>query len=133
MAKLTGKEMYEMHFNDGLSFTDIADKCGISKQAVQQDVKRYALYISGKRGRRFNINTIVYQGIYDYFLDHPQETLLSLTKKLKINDQNGFVNFRRFITGQNDVKVKISLIKKVCDVICKPFEEVFVERRTEDV
>lgn len=46
---------------------------------------------------------------------------------------NGFANFHRFITGQNDVKVKISLIKKVCDVICKPFEEVFQERRNEDV
>ena len=133
MAKLTGKEMYEMHFNDGLSFTDIAEKYGMSKQDVQQEVRRYTLYISGKRGKRFNINTIVYQGIYDYFLDHPQETLLSLTKKLKINDQNGFANFHRFITGQNDVKVKISLIKKICDVIGKPFEEVFIERRTKDV
>lgn len=133
MAKLTGKEMYEMHFNDELSFIDIADQCGMSKQDVQQEVRKYSLYISGKRGKRFKINTIVYQGIYDYFLDYPQESLITLTKKLKINDQNGFVNFRRFITGQNDVKVKISLIKKICDVIGKPFEEVFQERRTKDV
>lgn len=129
---MTNAEMFEMR-QGGASYQEIADKCGTSKQNVHRRLYLYVRKINGIRGRGFDINKIVYQGLYDWFNENIGESISSLCLKV-FGDTNGIryiKKFRCFIIGKHDSSFKVQHIKKLCEVTGKSFEELFKRRDIE--
>ena len=130
---MTTKEMYEMRMS-GVPYQEIADICGMSKQGAWDKVNRYMKKNNlerNLRGHNFNIESIIYKGIYDYFKANREETILSFANKIYGDGDKG-KNFaekiRRHIKGERDAWFKVDEIKNICRVVGKPLEEVFEER-----
>ncbi|MBE7039120.1 MAG: AsnC family protein [Ruminococcaceae bacterium] len=124
------KKIYEM-LQNGATYQEIGDSFGISKQAVHNRITFYKRKLEGIRGHGFNIESIVYKGIYDYFKEHLNESLHSLCRKVYQRPNNSsIVKLREFLKGKHDSIFKIEQIKRLCEVIGKPFEEVFERRDT---
>lgn len=122
------KTMYEM-LQSGSTYQEIADLYGISKQAVHQRVYRHKRKLDGIRGRHFDIDKIVYKGIYDWFQEHFDESLSSLILKVYGHKNNAAVTkFRGFLVGNHDTHFKTEHIKRLCELTGKTYEDLF-ERR----
>lgn len=122
------KKMYEM-LQNGSTYQKIGDSFGISKQAVHQRITLYKRKLKGIRGHSFNIESVVYKGIYEWFKEHLNESPCSLCARVYQNPNgNSIKKFRGFLKGEHDSVFNIKHIKRLCEVIEKPFEEVF-ERR----
>ena len=114
--------------NNGATYQQIADECGISRQAVHQSVTHYDQRIKKRvRGRGFLIEKIKYKGIYEHFIDDETETLSSFTFGV-YGDRVHCSKMSHFLKGEHDSHFKIAQIKKLCEICGKPFEEVFSER-----
>ena len=125
---MTSKEMLEMRVN-GSTYQEIADICGITRQAVHERVTKYfKKVVNGKRGRNFTCVEIIYEGIYDHFEKDENETLMSLSIKVFGDDTHGDT-LRNCITGKHESRFTINQIKKMCEVVGKSFEETFRERK----
>ena len=125
----TLKKMVEMRM-DGASYQEIGDAFGMSKQNAQNVLSRYYKRLSGHRGRGFNIENIAYEGIYDFFDKNKKMTVSRFASLIFGNDApHGVAKVRTFITGESNALFKISHIKKMCELVGKPFEECFKERR----
>ena len=125
---MTAKEMLQMRL-DGATYQEIADICGISKQAVHESVTRYyKRVVDGKRGQNFSCEEIVYEGIYEHFMKDENESATSFSIKIFGINGSRAKNIRNFITGKNNSHFTIPQIKRMCEVVGKPFEEVFKER-----
>ncbi len=125
---MTNEEMYAM-LQNGVTYQKIADIEGISKQAVHQRMIFYKRKVNGIRGNGFNINHIVYQGIYDWFKEQLNESISSLCKKVYGYAQaSTMINFRKFLKGEQDTHFTLKQMKRLCETVGKPFEEVFKRR-----
>ena len=131
---MDGKEIVQMRM-DGKTFQEIADFCGISKQAVHQKFKSYMRFLAGERGntvdgRRFNINDIPYKGLHEYFKENEKENVSSFCRKMHGGKENTpfATKMRNFLTGANASHFTIEQIKAMCGIVGKPFEEVFENR-----
>lgn len=118
----------------GYKITQIAKMAGISFQAVGKRLKRYDQGIPfTRRGKKLNIEKIVYQGFYDWFLEHPLESVQSFLRKMHDETTNGNnEKMRHFICGKREAYFTVSQIKKMCEIIGKPFEEIFKERENNE-
>ena len=124
---MTSAEMMKMRL-EGATYQEIADKCGVSKQDVHERVNNYyKRVIGGHRGHKLNCDEIIYKGIYEHFLDNPKESVSSFSKKL-YGDTAQCNKIRQFIKGETESRFTIQQISKMCEIVGKPFEEVFVER-----
>lgn len=115
---MTTQEMINERLN-GKTYREIAEMCGMSRQNVHSRIKHLV------KGR---FHRIIYKGIYDYFADNKNETLRSFAEK--INQNETVVCYRiliDFIYGRRNT-ISINAIKKICEVVNKPFEEAFKER-----
>lgn len=121
------KEMLKMRM-DGATFQEIADRYGISRQAVHQSLKHYTDRLEGKR-YALNVDKIIYKGIAEFFLDNPEESVTSFSRKVL---GQGTANLKRGLIGENEMHFTINQIKKICNIIGKPFEEVFELRGDEE-
>lgn len=142
---MTTEEMINMRAK-GATFKEIANIAGVSKQCVQQNISAYMerrsylidrptqLRVNGMRGSKLCIEDIVYTGIYEYFRDNPDESLTSFTCRVYGNDNThtNIERMRRLIKGGCDSAMPISIYKKICRIVGKPFEEVFEERDIEE-
>ena len=129
---MTNAEMFEMR-KGGATYQEIADLCGISKQSVYSRLHYYVRKVNGIRGRGFDINKILYQGLYDWFNENMGESISSLCEKVfgSGNGKNYYDKFRFFIIGKHDSSFKVGHLKKLCEVTGKSFEELF-KRRDEE-
>ena len=124
------KEMVKMRI-DGATFQEIADACGVTKQAVQQKVSAYYNgQLKSKRGRKLNIQKIKYKGIYEYFVENPTETLTSFVNK--VFGENGRCNsnvnkMSDFLYRKRESRFSIAQIKRICEIVGQPFEKTFKE------
>jgi predicted DNA-binding protein YlxM (UPF0122 family) len=126
---MTTKEMVILH-SEGMSFQKIADICGVSKQAVHQRVSTYCEDKICKRGRQFNVSKIKYKGLYEHFVNNPNETVTSLTIKIYGHRGKHVAVIRTLLLGTNST-LPLNAFKKICEIVGKPFEEVFEERDVE--
>lgn len=131
---MDGKEIVKMRM-DGRTFQEIADYYGTTKQAVHTKFRSYLKILDGERGRtvagkRFNINRIPYKGLYEHFREKETETISSFA--LKVSGSEAATNFiqkmKTFLNGTHNALFKIDQIKRMCEIVGKPFEEVFEER-----
>lgn len=122
---MTVKEMIELR-NSGMTYQKIADICGISKQAVHIKLNRGA---KKRQGRKTPIENIRYKGIYDYFKQNEMESVSSLSIKVFGSyNQAGRHRINALITKKHKSTLPLKYLFKICEVIGKPFEEVFKER-----
>lgn len=111
----------------GLTYQEIADRCGISKQRVHQ-------LIGKARKNNADVEKIVYKGIYDFMIQHPNISFSTLyrTTISQSASENDIKAFRRFLTNTTDKanKLTIGQIKRLIKLTGKSFEELF-ERRND--
>lgn len=125
------KEMLEMRVN-GATFQEIANKYGISRQAVHQTLNSYMARLQGKR-YALDVDKIIFKGIAEWFFENPDESMSSFSRKVFGYDTGAKVkDVRMNLYGEYTVYFSIEQIKKICEVIGKPFEEVFELRGVEE-
>ena len=122
-------EIVEMRKN-GATFQQIADSFGVSRQCIHEAFHKQT---HGRwkrmRGHGFDIETIVYKGLYEHFKNNIFETLTSFTTKIYGHPyNNGIPVLRNFVKGDSDSRFSITHIKRMCEITGKSFEELF-ERR----
>ena len=125
------KEMLEMRVS-GATFQEIANKYGVSRQAVHQTLNSYMARLQGKR-YALDVDKIIYKGIAEWFLENPNESITSFSKRVLGCDsgqRSGAI--KRGLIGENETYFTINQIKKICEVVGKPFEEVFELRGEEE-
>lgn len=128
----TLRKMVEMRM-DGTTYQEIGDAFGMSKQNAQDVLSRYYKRLSGHRGRGFTIENIAYEGIYDFFDKNKKMTVSRFASLIFGNDApRNVAKVRGFIIGEHEALFKISHIKKMCELVGKPFEEVFKLREEND-
>jgi hypothetical protein len=86
------------------------------------------------RGKRLDLNSIKYDAIREYFEKNENETVTSFSQKIyatewSCGDRSSLV--RKFIKGEQESFFTIKQIKRMCEIVGKPFEEVFKECETE--
>ena len=132
---MTAKEMFEMR-QKGATFQEIGDAAGMSRQGAQGIVVRYAKnLVALKRGKGSGLylDKIVYQGIYEHFVKNEEETFTSFARKIYDHEPSTTaMKMRGFLMGEHDSYYTIGQIKKMCEIVGKPFEEVFKERETDE-
>lgn len=129
---MTNAEMLKMRA-EGATLQEIADKAGCSRQSVDDVVKRLAKHVlEGRRGKSLYTSEIKFQGFYEHFQNNPKESLNSFSIKVfGGHNSAAYTRLRDLITGKGDPYFAFSQIKKMCEIIGKPFEEVFKEREGE--
>ena len=128
MAKMSHRQMLQMRLN-GATYQEIADASGLSKQRVHMLLTTYAPELKGVRGNGFNIETIVYKGIYEYFKKNETESLSSFAMKVfGYTTKDNIPSMRKFIIGECNSRYNIPQMQKICELVGMPFEKVF-ERR----
>lgn len=129
---MTLKEKADMR-KDGATYQQIADACGISRQAVQQQVSEFEKRRTyGIRGRQWYINNIRYKGIYDHFNNNAQESLSSFSRAIYGYTASRVAITRNFLCNGSETKFTINQIKRICKRCGKSFEEVFAERNIDE-
>lgn len=126
------KEMLLMRLN-GMTFQQIADKCGVSRQRAYQSVMAYTDRIAkGKRGRVFFYEEIIFESIREHFEKKEEETITSFAVAVFGENSKKTTTMRTFLKGETDSRFTISQIKRICEICGKPFEEVFKEIEVSD-
>lgn len=113
------QDMRKRHF----TYHDIAEHFGISRQRVYQILKK-----SRKRNTNANIEEIVYEGIYQLFINDPTMSYTKFSRILTGGERYPVPKIIGFLKGA-DTFLQISEIKNICAYIGKPFEEVFKPRK----
>ena len=117
------EEMIKMR-ESGVSVREIADMCGTSRAAVYDKFYRYEMKTKiGRRSKFFWVRDIKFKAIREHFAANYKETPHSFANKVGVASPT----MKNFLLGKCDSYFNIKQIKKMCDVVGKPFEEVFCE------
>ena len=82
-----------------MTYREIADVFGVSRQRIQQVLKKGIVY---KRKYAADIEKIPYEGIYKFMVENPRVTFSALAVILFGYSGNARVNMaRRFVCGDN--------------------------------
>ena len=130
--KLSYEEMYQMRL-DGKTYREIGEACGVTRQQANYILLHYDEALKGIRGHGFDIDTIIYKGLYEYFRKNLYESVTSFTKKVYGNAAtSAVITMRNFLTGKyKDSRFTVPVIKRICEVTGMSFEEVFAIRDKE--
>lgn len=91
----TAKQMRD----DGMSYQEIAEVFGVSRQRIHQVLKSGAVYT---RKYAADIETIPYEGIYKFMVENPKVTFSALAVIMFGYSGNTASNMaRRFVRGDN--------------------------------
>lgn len=119
---------------DGKSVEEISKDCEMTTQEIKTAISGYVN--RGCRSIKY-LEKIKYKGIYEYFKKNPFETVTGFAKKLwrKEGQHGGLAShintLRTFFLGEVESRFTIPQIKRMCEIVGKPFEEVFEERKKE--
>lgn len=125
---LTQKELYEWR-QRGATYQEMADAEGVSRQAIYMKVKSYEAKLNGKRGRGFDINDIVYKGLYEFFKADTTMHIYKFTEAVFGGCGHNIEKVKRFLLGEAETLFKIKHIKIMLELTGKTFEELFERRR----
>lgn len=122
------EEMVKLR-ESGVSVREIAEMCGISKAAVYDRLYRYVLKKKlGRRSKCFWVRDIKFKAIREHFAANYKETPHSFANKVGVASPT----MKNFLLGKCDSYFNVKQIKQMCDVVGKPFEEVFCEGLEKD-
>ena len=110
----------------GKTYQEIADVYGVSRQYVSQLINKFEMSFGRVRKGDAKIEKIVFSGIYDFFIEHPELTLSKFCKLIYERDtcpseRNTIENF---VKG-TDTRITIKRINKIIEIIGKPYDEIF--------
>ena len=115
------QELKELRLQ-GLTYSEIGKKFGISRQRVHS-------IIGATRTRKSNtdIEKIIYEGIYQLFVDDKKMTFQKLARifighKIPANYNT---RIRQAVIGEKNRRFSIYEITNICKYAGKPFEEIF--------
>ena len=129
---MTGEEMLEMRMK-GATYKQIADMCGITKQRVHQKIAKYSPQVKAIRRGSLYLEEIKYKGIYEYFRENLDVAFSEFVIGVYgCTNHNNTERMRCFLRGKHEVRLDIKKVKRICEIVGKPFEEVFKERGTAD-
>ena len=120
--------MVEMRLN-GATYKAIGEHFGVTKQRVYEIIhRRFGKISIGVKGQ-IDIEDIVYEGIYNHFLNDPEQTFNKFCKGV-CGQYNNAVRekMKHFLTGKHETYLKVKHIKNICEICGMPFEEVFKVR-----
>jgi predicted transcriptional regulator len=118
---MTTQEMLMMRMN-GATYQEIADECGVSRQNVNERIHRYTKRLtSGVRGYGFSLYDIRFKAIREHFEKNPKETVSSFSRATGVLPQT----MRNFLTGTYESFFTVHQIRRMCEIVGKPFEEIF--------
>lgn len=120
-------EMVQMR-ESGMTYQQIADEFHVSRQWVNKILTTYYRGLKGQRGKGFDIEKIVYKGIYEHFKKNLFESVTSFTNKVYKKRHNKVSFITDFITGKSNSHLSLSQIQRMCEITGFTFEECF-ERR----
>lgn len=120
-------EMVQMR-ESGMTYQQIADEFHVSRQWVNYILTHYYSGLKGQRGKGFDIEEIVFKGIYEHFKKNLFESVTSFANKVYGGRTIYIDKMRNFITGKHDSMLKIEQIQRMCEITGMSFEECF-ERR----
>lgn len=120
-------EMLEMR-NKGFTYTQIAEEFGVTKQWVNKILTTYYKGLKGQRGKGFDIEKIVYKGIYEHFKKNLFESVTSFTDKVYEKGHNKVRFITDFITGESNSHLSLPQIQRMCEITGTTFEECFKRR-----
>ena len=108
----------------GVSVREIAKLCGTSKSAIYDRLYRYDTKAKiGRRSKSFWVRDIKFQAIREYFAANYRETPNSFATKVGV----AHPTMKNFLLGKRNSYFNVKQIKQMCDIVGKPFEEVFCE------
>ncbi len=124
---MTTNEMLKLRL-EGRTLQEISELSGLSVQVVSKKIKKSAENIAtGNRGKKFNIEQIIYKGIYDYFQNNYNETISGFCQKI-FGKSYKIEVIRGFLYGTHDSRFTVEQIKRICEVVGDSFENVFKVR-----
>ena len=124
-------KMLIMH-SEGMTYQEIADEFGITRQRAQQAVS--ALYRRNGGNVRFkkSVESIVYPKIREYFCNNPKMTYTGFCRRAFGRTDHNFVcKIERAFRGYG-ARFTVVQINQICAEIGKPFEEVFARNDAEE-
>lgn len=113
------KDMRKRHF----TYHDIGLAFGITRQRVYQLLGK-----THTRNANAKIEDIVYEGIYELFLNDPTMSYTKFVETVVGGCSHSVPKFIKFLKGA-DSFIQISEINKILAYIGKPYEEVFKLRK----
>ena len=115
------KEILKLR-DEGNSYQKIADKYGITRQAVYEYIVTHK---NRKVKRAKEFDGIVYSGIYDMFMADENLSILKLCDIMGYcKCTTNMKKIKRFIYGE-DIKIRESAIHNLLKYLNKPYKEVF--------
>lgn len=124
------QEMVDLR-KSGKTYQEIADMYGVSKQHIHKIISDVCRLNDITRKYSFDIENIVYEGVYELFANDKRMTITKLSKIIygvALPTHNEKEKVRRLILGQGESNFSIRNINNVLDYAGKPFEEVFKVR-----
>lgn len=123
--RLSYEQMHEMRMA-GKTYTEIGKACGLTRQRVNYILTHYDEALKGMRGRGFDVETIVYKGLYEHFKNNMYESVTTFTRKVYGHtSESSIPTMRSLLIGEYHSRFSVPLIKKMCEVTGKTFEELF--------
>ncbi|MGN0557882.1 MAG: hypothetical protein ACI4IS_00325 [Acutalibacteraceae bacterium] len=119
----------------GMTYQAIADIYGVTKQSVEELIKKAELQIGNNeriRKNNANIEKIAYKGVYDLFANDTSMTVSKLTRICNgTSNKSSVSKFQRFIEGGESVTITINQIKNLIKFSGMSFEQLFEPRESE--
>ena len=124
--RLSYEQMHEMRMA-GKTYTEIGKACGLTRQRVNYILTHYDEALKGMRGRGFDVETIIYKGLYEHFKNNMYESVTKFVKKVYGNtSESKVMTMKEFMIGKHIRSFfSVPVIKKMCEVTGKTFEELF--------
>lgn len=110
----------------GKTYQEIADMHGVSKQCVEQSIKSFEIRCNSRvRKDNYDIEKIMYRGVYDFFKNDNTMTASKLTRMIYGYSSNDISSrITRLFKGES-ARTTIEEITKLIEITGKPFEELF--------
>lgn len=114
----------------GMTFKEIGQTLGLSKQRVWEILKRYGAVEDGRtRKDSVDIEKIRFQGIYDMFKRDVSLTFDKLARRTMEHNRASTARLRRFAVGEyENPHFTFHQIKRLLEYSGMTFEELFKER-----
>lgn len=127
---ISNREEIVKMYKEGASISEIASKFYYSRNRTRAILNEAGIKTNAYR-KPSDINRICYQGIYDYFMEHPDESILSFIRKV-YSPKSSSEKLRYFLFGEHDAAFTIPVLRRMCRVVGKPFEEAFAPREVKE-
>lgn len=114
----------------GKTYQEIGDIYGVSKQCVEQSIKGFEIRCNSRvRKDNYDIEKIMYRGVYDFFKNDNTMTASKLTRMIYGHSSSDISSrIMRLFKGES-ARTTIEEITKLIEVTDKSFEELFELRK----